>query len=98
MNATISTIFANCWRWPESVCAAFLRNPLPEIGSWPDLGAALARRAAIFAEELGFERERILGWGMAQAVLSAWWSYEDHGRFTPAQLAAAQVLSGLMGA
>ncbi len=79
-------------------CAAFLRNPLPEIGSRPDLGAALARRTAIFAEELGFERERILGWGMAQAVLSAWWSYEDHGKLTPAPLAVAQVLSELMRA
>jgi streptomycin 6-kinase len=27
---------------------------------------------------LGFERERILEWSLAHAVLSAWWSIEDN--------------------
>jgi streptomycin 6-kinase len=31
------------------------------------------------AEEVGFERARVRDWGMAQAVLSAWWFIEDGG-------------------
>ena len=37
----------------------------------------LARRVDILADELGFERARILDWGLAQAVLAAWWCVED---------------------
>ena len=39
----------------------------------------LARRMDQLTEELGFERERIRGWAIAQAVLSAWWHLEDTG-------------------
>jgi hypothetical protein len=28
------------------------------------------------SEQLGMERERLHGWGLAQAVLSAWWDYQ----------------------
>ncbi len=35
------------------------------------------RRINILSERLGFERERIREWGVAHAVLSAWWSLED---------------------
>jgi streptomycin 6-kinase len=27
---------------------------------------------------LGFDRQRIRQWGFAQALLSSWWSFEDH--------------------
>jgi streptomycin 6-kinase len=43
----------------------------------PDPHQVTARRVAILAEELGFERERLLAWGVARAVLSAWWCIED---------------------
>ncbi len=43
------------------------------------------------AEELGFERERVLGWGLAQAVLSAWWSIEDGGQVWDEAIACAEV-------
>ena len=36
------------------------------------------RRIDILHERLGFERERIREWGLAHAILSAWWSIEDH--------------------
>jgi streptomycin 6-kinase len=36
------------------------------------------RRVDILHEHLGFERERILGWSLAHAILSAWWGFEDH--------------------
>jgi len=35
------------------------------------------RRMDVLSERLSFERERIREWGIAHAVLSAWWSLED---------------------
>ena len=35
------------------------------------------RRVSILAERLGWERESIINWATAHAVLSAWWSIED---------------------
>lgn len=56
---------------------ALLRNALPPASQQPRLDVLTARRAAILAEMLDLDRERILNWGFAQAILSAWWSYED---------------------
>lgn len=60
----------------EYEVGAFVRSRLLP-GTSPE--RLLARRLDQFADELGFDRERILGWSFAQAVLSAWWSYEDSG-------------------
>ncbi len=46
------------------------------------------RRIAILSERLGFERERILEWGLAHAVLSAWWSLDDNMDWTFAMACA----------
>lgn len=64
---------------PAYEVGALLRNPLPQVAGWASLERLLSRRVAVLAEMLGFERRRLLAWGAAQAVLSAWWSYEDHG-------------------
>jgi streptomycin 6-kinase len=64
---------------PVYEVGSLMRNPAPEMFSWPHPERLLLRRAAILAEALGFERQRILAWSMAQAVLSAWWSYKMHG-------------------
>jgi streptomycin 6-kinase len=56
---------------------ALLRNPISEIYDLSSNSVRLKRRAAILGELLGFDQERILSWGFAQAVLSAWWSLED---------------------
>jgi len=37
------------------------------------------RRIDILHEHLDFERERIIEWSLAHAVLSAWWSFEENG-------------------
>ena len=37
----------------------------------------IKKRIDILHEHLGFERERILEWSLAHAILSAWWSIED---------------------
>jgi streptomycin 6-kinase len=38
----------------------------------------ILRRIDILHELLGFERQRILEWSLAHAILSAWWGIEDN--------------------
>ena len=38
----------------------------------------MERRFDILHEQLGFERDRIIEWSLAHAVLSAWWDIEDN--------------------
>ncbi|MCB9419046.1 MAG: phosphotransferase [Ardenticatenaceae bacterium] len=64
---------------PAYEVGAWLRNPVDVLADWSELSSIQARRIDQFAEMLGFDRQRLIGWGIAQAVLSAWWSYEDHG-------------------
>jgi streptomycin 6-kinase len=78
---------------PAYEVGALLRNPWPAIVSMPHVDRILARRADQLIETLGFDRKRILGWGVAQAVLSAWWSYEDHGHGWEPALAYAEILA-----
>lgn len=74
---------------------ALLRNPRPQLLAAPYPGQVLAARVDQLAEELGFDRARIVGWGIAQAVLSAWWSLEDHGRGWEWAIACAELLAEL---
>jgi streptomycin 6-kinase len=76
---------------------ALLRNPWGELHRIQDIKKIQARRIDILAEVLGFDRQRMLGWGMAQAVLSAWWSVEDHGDGWLGTMRVAEVLFELMG-
>lgn len=76
----------------EYEVGAFLRNNLL---SQPQPDKLLARRLDQFADELGFQRDRLLGWGLAQAVLSAWWSFEDHGQIWDEPMICAELLSEL---
>jgi streptomycin 6-kinase len=65
---------------PAYEVGALLRNFFPDLWQTENPGEVLARRVDVLAEELGFDRERIRGWGIYQAVLSAWWSVEDEGQ------------------
>jgi streptomycin 6-kinase len=53
-----------------------LMNPLGFLDR-SDAVQAAKRRIEILSERLGFERQRIREWGIAHAVLSAWWNLED---------------------
>ena len=64
---------------PAYDVGAFLYNPIGKLNNRPNLDQILQRRVDRLAEHLGFARERILGWGIAQAVLSACWSVESPG-------------------
>lgn len=71
---------------------ALLRNPMPQVGAWPNLRRRLARRVDILAEHLQADRARIVAWGLAQAVLSSWWNYEDEGKHGEEALVVAEAL------
>jgi len=62
---------------PGYEVGAFLRN-ISSQGDEKDLANRLARTIDQFSEYLGLDRQRIIKWGFAQSVLSAWWSYEDN--------------------
>ncbi|HET8908203.1 MAG TPA: aminoglycoside phosphotransferase family protein [Ktedonobacterales bacterium] len=81
---------------PAYEVGALMRNPAPQVFSWPNPNRLLRRRADILAERLGFDRQRLLAWSMAQAVLSAWWSYEDHGKGWEPMMAWASALASLL--
>ena len=65
---------------PAYEVGALLRNPFTLFDE-PDLKRITARRLDILAETLDMDRERLRQWSLAQAVLSAWWSYEDGDDF-----------------
>jgi streptomycin 6-kinase len=62
---------------PAYEVGALLRNMAPRLLKGSQPSQIVARRAGILSEELGFDRTRLLGWGLAQAVLAAWWCIED---------------------
>ncbi len=78
---------------PAYEVGAFLRNRLP--ANLSDARRLLARRVDQLAERLDFDRQRLIGWGLAQAVLSAWWGYEDEGRIWDETVNCAEALAGL---
>jgi streptomycin 6-kinase len=80
---------------PAYEVGALLRNPIPQLYTWPDLNRITVRRIDQLAEELELDRERLIGWGLAQAVLSAWWTVEDHGREWDDCLILAEILASL---
>ncbi|HYO49089.1 MAG TPA: aminoglycoside phosphotransferase family protein [Chloroflexia bacterium] len=80
---------------PAYEVGALLRNQLPQPLTQPEASRILARRVDQLAEELGLDRERLISWGLAQAVLSAWWSIEDHGYGWEPAIAVAEALAGI---
>jgi streptomycin 6-kinase len=80
----------------EYEVGALIRNPLPRLLALPDVTAALARRFDILAETLGFDRQRMIAWSWAQAILSAWWHIEDHGHGWEPAISLAERLTLLL--
>jgi streptomycin 6-kinase len=76
-------------------------EPAYEIGPYlynrldagPDLRALTLRRIDQFATILGFDRQRLIGWGFCQSVLSALWTFEDGGEVTNDHLRVARALA-----
>ena len=58
--------------------APLLMNPWGDLSGGKDYRRMTKRRIDILHERLGFERQRIREWGVAHAVLSAWWGIEEN--------------------
>jgi streptomycin 6-kinase len=71
-----------------------LINPWGDLLSGIDYRRITKRRIDILHERLGFERERIREWGLAHAILSAWWGIEENTGWDYA-LAFAQMIAEL---
>jgi streptomycin 6-kinase len=52
-------------------------NPWGSLSDGNRLKVQTERRVGILSERLSWERETIINWALAHAVLSAWWSIED---------------------
>ena len=62
---------------PAYEVGALMRNRLGGVLQGGDPVAVVRRRLDILAEALTIDRDRIQGWALAQAILSAWWDIED---------------------
>ena len=72
----------------------FMINPWSDFSDGSKIRLRVKRRIDILHEHLGFERERILEWSLAHAVLSAWWGIEDNTGWESA-LQFAELLASL---
>lgn len=78
---------------PEFELGAYLRSP---IYDFPDPGSRkrlVMERIIQFAEELKFDKEKILNWAIACAVISLVWFLEDEGEFGKGYLQNAELLN-----
>ena len=80
---------------PAYEVGALLRNLWPERHALSDPDKMFERRVWQLAEELGFSRERVRGWAVAQSVLSAWWCIEDGGDSWQSAISAAEQLAAI---
>ncbi len=80
---------------PAYEVGALLRNPRPSLLDQAHPEQTLARCIDLFADALGFDRHRLRDWGIAQAVLSACWSVEDHGSGWEFAITCAEHLSAV---
>lgn len=80
---------------PAYEVGAMLRNLWEDRHLITDPKRLLERRIAQLSEELAIERERVWGWGVAQAVLSAWWCIEDEWDCWEGAMALAELLASI---
>lgn len=78
---------------PAYEVGAWLRNPFPNILTFDDAKNVIARRLDQFVEHLILDRDRLLAWGISQAVLAAWWSFDDDDENWSTWLEVAELIS-----
>ena len=73
--------------------ATFIINETAEAVRATNLHRFLTRRVDALAETAGLDRIEVREWAIAHAVLSAWWTVEDHGRIGEFALTCAEALA-----
>jgi streptomycin 6-kinase len=76
--------------------AAFLRNPSSLFEDSSEALSTSARRLRIFSEVLGFDRGRMTGWAVAQAMLSGCWCLEDEAGNWESDMRCAETFARLI--
>lgn len=79
----------------EFELAAFLRNPIYDFPKGCDYKKLEAKRILQFSEELGFNKQRILDWAFAGAIISIFCKLEDEGKFADIYLKNAELLNNI---
>lgn len=77
----------------EFELGAYLRNPIYDYPKGSNYRKLETERIIQFSEELGLDKERILNWSFACAVISILWFLEDEGRFKDIYLQNAEILN-----
>jgi streptomycin 6-kinase len=76
---------------PAYEVCAFLRNPMPDLLTSMNTKQVLTRRVEQFSELLRFDRERLIGWGLSEAILSASWDIDDASESWKGTVAIAEI-------
>ena len=79
---------------PVFEVGAYFGNPFGVLDR-RDAARLLERRADIFEERLGYDRQRIIAWGLAYQVLSAVWSAENGGTGWHRAIGVAEILGAM---
>jgi streptomycin 6-kinase len=61
-----------------------------------DTKQVLTRRIDQFTELLGFDRQRLVSWGLAEAVLSASWEIDDVAPSWNTSIAVAEIYAEML--
>ncbi len=64
---------------PEYEIGPYLTNPIEDMPDEAEAIRRTQRRIAIFAEQLGFDRRRLLRWATCFSLLSSWWDVDENG-------------------
>lgn len=79
----------------EFELGAYLRNPYYDLPQNSDYPAIETRRIIQFADELGFDRERIRLWALACTIISMLWFWEDEGKVSETYLRSAELIRSI---
>jgi streptomycin 6-kinase len=80
---------------PSYEVGDLFRNRVDELYESSDPVRAMRRRVETVGELTGFDRERIRGWALAQAVLSEVWTADKPARAPHVDLRAARLLNSI---
>lgn len=79
---------------PVFEVGAYFGNPAG-LSERPNAARIIERRVSIFAERLGYDRQRIIAWGLAYQTLSAVWSAENGGTNWRNAISVAEILAAM---
>lgn len=77
----------------EFELGAYLRNPIYDYPKGSNYQKLETTRVLLFSEQLGFDKERILNWAFACAVISILWFLEDMDEFKNIYVENAEILN-----